>query len=209
MHCFIVAWKLPEGLRYHLDKSLAALTDVYETLDASSLWSRQQGPLSVVSIQSSPEHHGARCYRDITPNGFTLVDGLCIDLKGEFSTFDARQLTQHWSRIPASVDGQFILVRGHQDPPELEIVTDSVGVLPLYYAKAGPGHVFSNSVQALKNLLTLNELDPLGTASYLALGWSVANTTLVRGIECGAAAKAPKRGRSIARSARRISASTR
>ena len=184
MHCFAVAWNLPEELRARLETSLATLTDAYETLDANSLWSRQQGPLSVASIQSSSEHHGARCYRTIDPNGFTLVDGLCIDLQGEFSAFDAAQLAQHWSRIPASVDGQFILVRGRQEPAELEIITDSLGVLQLYYARAGSGWVFSNSVQVLKNLLMLNEPDPLGTASYLSIGWSVANSTLVRGIEC-------------------------
>lgn len=184
MHCFAVAWNLPEELRDCLETSLVALTDVYETLDANSLWSRQQGALSVASIQSSSEHHGARCYRAVGPNGFTLVDGLCIDLQGEFSAFDAAQLEKHWSRIPASVDGQFILVRGRQEPAELEIVTDSLGVLPLYYARTGPGWVFSNSVQVLKNLLVLNEPDPLGTATYLSIGWSVANSTLVRGIEC-------------------------
>ena len=184
MHCFVVAWKLPEEFRDRLEGSLATSTDVYATLDTSSLWSRQQGPLSVASIQSSPAHHGARCYRSIDSNGFTLVDGVCVDLQGEFSAFDAAQLTQHWSRIPASVDGQFILVRGQQEPAELEIITDSLGVLPLYYAKAGSGWVFSNSVQVLKNLLMLNEPDPLGTASYLSIGWSVANSTLVRGIEC-------------------------
>lgn len=184
MHCFAVAWNMPENFRTRLEPSLAALTDVYETLDAASLWSRQQGPLSVASIQSSPEHHGARCYRAIESNGFTLVDGLCADLQGEFSAFDAVQLSQHWSRIPASVDGQFILVRGQQAPAELEIVTDSLGVLPLYYARAGTGWVFSNSVQVLKNLLALDEPDPLGVASYLSIGWSVAGSTLVRGIEC-------------------------
>ena len=184
MHCFTIAWKLPENFRVRLKDSLATLTDVYETLDATSLWSRQHGPLSVASIQSSPEHHGARCYRAIDANGFTLVDGMCIDLQGDFSAFDAAQLTQHWSRIPASVDGQFILVRGRQEPAELEIVTDSLGVLQLYCARAGSGWVFSNSVQSLKNLLALNEPDPLGTASYLSIGWSVANSTLVRGIEC-------------------------
>jgi asparagine synthase (glutamine-hydrolysing) len=184
MHCFVVAWNLPEEFRDRLEGSLATSTDVYATLDTSSLWSRQEGRLSVASIQSSPAHHGARCYRSIDSNGFTLVDGVCVDLQGEFSAFDAAQLTQHWSRIPASVDGQFILVRGQQEPAELEIITDSLGVLPLYYAKAGSGWVFSNSVQVLKNLLVLNEPDPLGTASYLSIGWSVANSTLVRGIEC-------------------------
>ena len=128
MHCFVVAWKLPEEFRDRLEGSLATSTDVYATLDTSSLWSRQQGPLSVASIQSSPAHHGARCYRSIDSNGFTLVDGVCVDLQGEFSAFDAAQLTQHWSRIPASVDGQFILVRGQQEPAELEIITDSLGV---------------------------------------------------------------------------------
>ena len=184
MHCFAVAWNLPEELRSRLAISLATLTDVYETLDASSLWARQQGPLNVASIQSSSEHHGARCYRAIDPNGFTLVDGLCIDLHGEFSAFDATQLAQHWSRVPASVDGQFILIRGQQEPAELEIVTDSLGVLQLYYTRAGSGWVFSNSVQVLKNLLMLNEADPLGIASYLSIGWSVANSTLVRDINC-------------------------
>jgi asparagine synthase (glutamine-hydrolysing) len=184
MHCFVVAWKLPEKFRHRLEPSLAALTDVYETLDASSLWSRQQGSLSVASIQSSPAHRGARCYRAINPSGFTLVDGLCVDLQGEFSAFDAAQLAQHWSRIPASVDGQFILVRGQQEPAQLEIITDSLGVLQLYCARTGSGWVLSNSVQVLKNLLELNEPDPQGTASYLSIGWSVANSTLVRGIEC-------------------------
>lgn len=184
MHCFVVAWKLPEQLHDRLANSLAALADVYETLDATSLWSRQHGPLSVASIQSSPGHRGARCYRDIDRDGFTLVDGLCIDLQGKFSAFNAAELAQHWSRIPASVDGQFILVRGRQDPAMLEIVTDSVGILQLFYARSGSGWVFSNSVQVLKDLLTVNECDPLGTASYLALGWCVGNSTLVRGIEC-------------------------
>jgi len=184
MHCFVVAWNLPEELHHRQASSLVALADVYETLDATSLWSRQHGPLSVASIQSSPEHHGARRYRHIDRDGFTLVDGLCIDLDGKFSAFDAAELAQHWSRIPASVDGQFILVRGRQEPAMLEIVTDSVGVLQLFYARYGSGWVVSNSVQVLKDLLAVNECDPLGTASYLSLGWCVANSTLVRGIEC-------------------------
>lgn len=184
MHCFVVAWNLAEALTDRMTSSLAALTGVYETLDASSLWTRQQGPLSVTSIQSSPEHHGARCYRAISDNDFTLVDGLCIDLQGEFSAFDATQLARHWNRIPASVDGQYILVRGQQQPPQLEIVTDSLGVVQLYYAKANSGWVFSNSVQVLKDLLMLNEPDPLGTASFLSIGWCVADSTLVNGIQC-------------------------
>jgi asparagine synthase (glutamine-hydrolysing) len=184
MHNFVVAWNLPEEFHSRLESSLASLRDVYETLDDHSLWSMRHGPLSMATIQSLPQHHGARCYRSIGPRGFTLVDGLCIDLQGEFSAFDATQLAQHWSRIPASVDGQFILVRGQTVPTELEIVTDSLGVMQFYYARAGSGWVFSNSVQALKNLLVLNEPDPLGVASYLSIGWSVANSTLVRGIEC-------------------------
>lgn len=77
-------------------------------------------------------------------------NGVCIDLQGEFSAFDARQLSQHWSRIPASVDGQFILVRGQQHPAQLEVVTDSLGAAQLYYAKVSAGWVLSNSVRALR-----------------------------------------------------------
>lgn len=184
MHSFVLGWKVPLEFVPLLRQEVCALTSVYETLEIKMLWSWHHGPIAAASIQSSPSHHGIRRYRAGDEDEFTLIDGVCVNPQHQFRGFDAGDIARNWSTLPASVEGQFILVRGQRQVPSLEIITDGLGLAQLYYTRVQQGWLLSNSVQVLRRISAQTEPDPLGVASFVAKGWCAGAATLTKNIHC-------------------------
>ncbi len=61
----------------------------------------------------------------------------------------------------------------------IECVTDTLGMSPLFCVEVDGGRAISNSVEVLRRAFGLEEPDPLGTSTFLALGWAAGDRTLL------------------------------
>ncbi|MDQ3851085.1 MAG: hypothetical protein M3296_10800 [Actinomycetota bacterium] len=132
---------------------------------------------------SHPEAVSApRRYRALRDATTVLFDGLPVDRRGEFAGYDAAQLLERWSDLPARLEGVFSAVRIDVRSGRVECLLDVLGMAQVYVLEGRAGWAFSNSVEVLRLLAGDPPLDPLGVSSLLTLGWPAGGRTMLSGV---------------------------
>ena len=179
MHAFVIALGLHEVPLAHM-AAVIGRVGVGFGLDAASAWQVRSpgGELSAAGL-----HHGAaaepRRYLYRSEGVLTFFDGLPVDATGAHRAHDARELEQRWEDWVGALEGQFCAARLDLDAETAELRSDSFGLLPVFAMHSGGGTLVSNSVQAIRELLGPQEIDPLGISTMVGFGWASARHTLL------------------------------
>ena len=111
-----------------------------------------------------------------------MFNGLPIDSTGSFSAWDASELDQRWPSLPSALEGQFCVVRIDLEADRIEVLTDPLGIVQVFYGRRGEVTVVSSSASTVASILRLDALDPLAISSFLALGWAVERRSFNAGV---------------------------
>ena len=106
-----------------------------------------------------------------------LFDGLPLYPDGGL-VLDAERLRERWEDARCLEGPAGTALRADLVRDEVGLVTGPLGLLPVFACDSpSGGRLLSNSVLALRLLAGLEEPDPLGVSSLLALGWTVGHST--------------------------------
>jgi asparagine synthase (glutamine-hydrolysing) len=112
------------------------------------------------------------------PNAWLMIDGAIYDDES-FS----RNLDALYSGQPDRVDrvgGQFNAIAYRRDANELIVVTDRLGLRPLYYATDGRAHVIASEIKVVVAALGISsDLSPVGMIELVALGHNIQDRTVL------------------------------
>ena len=182
MLLFLAACDVTRDVRERAPYALRGAAGYVEGLDPSGLelYESRTGRTLVLAIGHAESVAGPRRYVVERPgrevrlfDGLpTLADGTLVLDPGDLRWNDLRRL-----------EGPGAALRAQLDDDTLEVVTSPLGLLPVFRCEAPSGGLLiSNSVLALRLLAGLEEPDPVGVSSLLALGWTVGDRTLTEGI---------------------------
>ena len=99
-----------------------------------------------------------------------LYGGAPIDPEGQIAGWSASALAGQWEAVQNRLEGQFVLVRA--TPRSLQVLTDPLGLYPVYYWQRDRTWLVSNSIAILRTITGERSWDPLGlsTSGRLRLG---------------------------------------
>jgi asparagine synthase (glutamine-hydrolysing) len=168
-----------------LGAALGVAAEAFPQLDVTTLWTARSpsGRLAAAAIHHSPTVSRPRRYRAAQGNHVVLFDGLPLDRRCRFSGHDAGVLLDRWHQLAGNLEGQFVAVRVDMEHDDLECITDSLGIAPVYLYQRDGGWLLSNSVEAIRSATGADSPDPLGVSTFLSLGWAAGDRTLVHDIE--------------------------
>ena len=181
MHLFAAAIDMPGLDRARVER---ALVGAVEGLDPATAWwaaSPNQRVLAT-GIHHSPHRAAPRRYLARSEDVVTLFDGLPVGTDSGLRGIDAVELDRAWDGLADRLDGQFCAVRIDLRAETVEVLTDTLGFVPIYYGRHDDGYVISNSAYAVGTLLDLSSPDPLGVSTFLGLGWAASDRTTVAGV---------------------------
>lgn len=180
MHVFAIGIGLDHDAAARLRQGVVAVAREFQ-LDPQTLW-EAISPTGVLTAAGS--HHneraiGERRYVARLATEVALYDGLPIDGSGRVSAHDARQLLQHWTALPESLEGEFCAAHIDLAADAAELLMDPLGMLPVFYARVGRAAALSTSASIVASVLGLRRPDHLAIASFVALGWAMGRRTFL------------------------------
>jgi asparagine synthase (glutamine-hydrolysing) len=183
MHLFGCVIDMPQIERAALTRELSVVGEDLG-LDARATWSASS---TTSRVLVAGMHHGLaarpRSYVSVTPKSVTLFDGLPVaNVPVDFDERDSSQLGQRWDALPGLLEGQFAAVRVDLTRDTVEVLLDTLGLVPVFVARRGSGWALSNSALALARLLGERAPDGLAIASFLGFGWASERRTLLETI---------------------------
>lgn len=104
-----------------------------------------------------------------SPQRVSIIEGVCLD--------GTSLITE--PSMKDDLDGQFAVVDA--TPQRIEVATDMLGLLPLYWTIVGDAWLVANRVEILAHI-TNAPLDLEAAASFMSFGWVSGDRTLVTGI---------------------------
>jgi asparagine synthase (glutamine-hydrolysing) len=180
MHVFAIGIGLDPNATEKLHTDVIDVAEEFR-LDPRTLWKANSptGALSAAGAHHCETAIGDRRYVASSATEIALYDGLPIDGSGDVRAHDARQLLQHWTALPESLEGQFCAGRIDLAADAVEILTDPLGMLPVFYARVGHAAALSTSAGIVASVLGLRSPDHLAIASFVALGWAMGRHTFL------------------------------
>jgi asparagine synthase (glutamine-hydrolysing) len=180
VHVFAIGIGLDHDAAARLRQGVVAVAREFQ-LDPQTLW-EAISPTGVLTAAGS--HHneraiGERRYVARLATEVALYDGLPIDGSGRVSAHDARQLLQHWTALPESLEGEFCAARIDLAADAAELLMDPLGMLPVFYGRVGRAAALSTSASIVASVLGLRRPDHLAIASFVALGWAMGRRTFL------------------------------
>ena len=103
-----------------------------------------------------------------------------IDPEGQIAGWSASALAGRWEAVQNRLEGQFVLVRA--TPRSLQVLTDPLGLYPVYYWQRDRTWLVSNSIAILRTITGERSWDPLGLSTAAVSGWAGADRTLTANI---------------------------
>ena len=182
MLVFIAGRNVPDEQVRRAYHQLGRMPEVFPQLDPATRCIWEQGPQFVAAIHINPAVAQPRRFLDATSRRITLYTGTAIDMSGRLQPADAASLAAHWEQLPGCLEGQFSVLHATAAPSRLCVLTDPLGIEPIYHYQGDGVCLVSNHVGLLSRTLGSFELDPLGAATFLALGWAAFDRTLCRGV---------------------------
>lgn len=184
MHVFACAVQVPSIDPELLADELAAVGAEFG-LGPGAIWRAASSTkaVHVAGLHHAPEVAPARRYVHIGERSVTWFDGLPVaPSRADFDERDAAGLDAHWSALPELLEGQFSALRMDLETDHVGVLLDPLGLVPVFIARVGDGHVLSNSAVLLARLIRTREPDPFGVATFVGIGWASARHTLLDGI---------------------------
>jgi hypothetical protein len=179
---FLAACDVTRDVRERAPFALRGAAGYVTGLDLDGLQAHESpsGRTLVVAVGHPESVAAPRRYLSVRPGGeLRLFDGLPALADGSL-VLDPGEL--RWSDLRL-IEGPGAVLRADLPRDNVEVITAPLGLLPVFRCDAPSGGVLlSNSVLALRLLLGLDEPDPVGVSSLLALGWTVGDRTLTEGI---------------------------
>ena len=184
MQLFAATVGIPSMDAVRLGATVSGVSEAFPQLDASDLWTMDSpsGKLALAALAHPADARGPRRYRAQAGEVIVLLDGLPIDRRNRLSPYRADVLLRHWDEVSRELEGQFVAARVDVAADRIECVTDTFGMSPLFCAEVEGGRAISNSVEVLRRAFGLEEPDPLGASTFLALGWAADDRTLLEGV---------------------------
>ncbi len=184
MLLFLVACNASEDVRERAPEALRRAAGFVANLDLDDLTSctsPSRRTLVLALGHPQPLATPRRYLAERPGRDLVLFDGLPLYPDGGL-VLDAERLRERWEDA-RRLEGPGAALRADLVRDEVELVTGPLGLLPVFACDSpSGGRLLSNSVLALRLLAGLDEPDPLGVSSLLALGWTVADSTLTAGI---------------------------
>ncbi len=180
MNVFLLGWNLSPDILDAALKEFRRMIEVYPQLDLTTCRHEisADGNTFTATMHHALEVIGPRRYVWEDNDEITLYDGVLFDSTGGFAAHDAVELAQHWEELPEKLEGQFVVARVKQKPASLEVMTDVLGYVQVYYCQRGRSWLISNSVRPLVRLCRAYDFDPLGVSMFLSQTWVWDDRTL-------------------------------
>lgn len=179
----MAGWGLSEQEQAIALHCLQEIAQDYPSLDAEPVWRTPAGRAFVACVQSSSDVRGSRQYLHQQPNEIVLFDGCMVDAEGRINAMRSENLAAHWDSLPERLEGCFSILRIRPEIPEMELLTDYLGMTQVFYASVDGKLMISNSARLLARLCKDSTLDPLGISLTLSLGWASGDRTLNRAVQ--------------------------
>jgi asparagine synthase (glutamine-hydrolysing) len=189
MNLFVCLWNAPEAWRMAATDAVKRMADVLPQLSADS--ARRVYPQThhtadadshpvVATIQTAETALGQRAYVAVDGPNLVLYDGAPVDPEGQIGGWSASALSERWEAAQNRLEGQFVLVRA--TPRSLQVLTDPLGLYPVYYWQQDRTWLVSNSIAILRSITGERSWDPLGLSMAAVSGWAGADRTLTANI---------------------------
>ena len=177
MQLFAVACRWPGLDEERVVGAVRAAAAAFPELDEHTLerGASADGSLAFAAITHPAERAGARRYFARDGDRVAMYDGLPLPVN------DAGELLARWDEL--RLEGVFSALRIDLAAGTVEPMLDVFGMAKVFRARSGDAFVISNSVEAVRLLTGATELDPVGVASMLGMGWAAGGRTLLRDIE--------------------------
>ena len=163
--------------------ALGVATDAFPQLDAGTTrsWRSHAGRLLAASVHHAVSVARPRRSRAERTGEVVFYDGLPVSRGDQFHAHDADELLARWPGLEECIDGQFVTVRLDLERERADLICDMLGLVQVFAVPAGRGILASNSVEALRAAVGLNDPDPRGLATFLSIGWAVDDRCLLSG----------------------------
>ena len=134
----------------------------------------------IAAIRTADGALGQRTYVAMDGPDLVLYDGAPIDPEGQIAGGSASALAGLWKAVQDRLEGQFVLVRA--TPRSLQVLTDPLGLYPVYYWQRDRTWLVSNSIAILRTITAERSWDLLGLSTAAISGWAGADRTLTANI---------------------------
>jgi hypothetical protein len=162
-----------------LSEGIHRVLKLYPQLDAGTLWSaaRFEG-MFLASAHTPTDAARPRVYVCRSTEEIVFFDGIPVDCTGTLKPHVADDLKSHWSILPETLDGRFIIIRATRFPPRAEVLIDQLGMAQCYCARMQGGWFVSNSLVLADAIGGVSSLDEIGLSLFFCLGWAGGDRTL-------------------------------
>lgn len=184
MNLYVAGWGLTEQEEAAAVSCLQEIARDYPVLDAGTVWRTPSGARAFAAcVQSNATAKGPRQYIHQQRNEIVLFDGCMVDVDEHLGAMRADKLAANWQSLPMRLEGSFSILRIRPQIPEMELLTDSLGLAQVFHALAAGKLMISNSVRILTRICQDSALDPLGVSMALSLDWASGDRTLNRAVQ--------------------------
>ncbi|RJR20788.1 MAG: DUF1933 domain-containing protein [Nitrospiraceae bacterium] len=184
MNLFVIAWQFPKEHHSRILKELGRMTGIYPQLDPETLWSLDDAeiPVFAASMHTSEYASTPRRYVAHKSGEVVFYSGLPINPNAKYAAHHAESLSSHWNQLTEDLEGMYCIVRIHDRPSKLELITDITGMEQVYCFQKDGSWLISNSVHLITRIVRDPALDPSGIGMFLSSDWVWDDLTLVSGV---------------------------
>jgi len=163
----------------------AALTEAAKPflhLDPATLqtFTAPSGTVTAATLGHSPELVAPRRHVAATDDVVCFYDGLPVDPEGRHAPHDAAVLLERWEELAGTLEGQFSAVRADLGEGRVEILTDTLGLSPVFAARPpGGGWLVANNVAVVRTVTGLDRPDTRAVNTFVTMGWAGGDRTML------------------------------
>ena len=172
------------------DRNSVGITD--KMIDAMCLYETQKkeaffvGLGAIGMVTTSDRFSSVSMARKNKNGSVLLVSGTPLDLKGSLDERLTRIISGNFSdaaRELKELDGAFAALFWDQFEKKLVVVTDPLGLQPLYISQNRKGFLIASEIKAFPASRMVDiDMDPAGWGTFLALGHTVGDRTQLNGV---------------------------
>ena len=184
MQLFVVSHRSPSIDERSLSAAVSAAAEPFPGLASSAVWSAtsKSGDVVVAAVHHDDAVAAPRVYRARRADAVVLYDGLPVERAGRLRGHDAAVLLEHWDELHERLEGQYAAVRIDLAADDVSLMTDSMGISPVFALAHEGGYLVGNSIEAIRRASHTDAPSALGVSSFLSMGWAVGDSTLLAGV---------------------------
>lgn len=132
----------------------------------------------IFSLFSSQSEVNSKKYFFEDSNYILFYSGLPIDVSQKISAHNAEDLLNYFEDKKYDLEGQASIIRFNKLNYNTDIITDLLGMEQVYYYHNQDQLIVSNNIKLIETTTNCNEVDLIGAAYYLTIGWVADKYTL-------------------------------